>query len=808
MALEQELCHTHYGELLKGYVTRLFDLAGRWHEAYLSYKKERGLIDFNDMERLFLKLLQDRGMAEEIGREYKAVFVDEFQDSSPLQVRIFDRLSEIIDASYWVGDPKQSIYGFRGSDTALIDAVAKTVDGESENGSCRIETLGDSWRSKPELVALANYVFTRAFSHVAPERVKLTPKRTETPNLASLIHWSLEGATKDVRHGVLIARVRQLIETGTQVCDKRSGQLRALRPGDIAILTRSNAHRAEIVQEARRQGMNVADIQENVKDWAEMRLLEAIFRCLLNPYNMLARAEISLLASDVYPVEELIVDRLNWLALHPENAEGNGSTWLGDHPFLAHLDAVAPRLRTLPVPTLVEGVIVEMGLHSVIQGWSEAQRRERNLDQVVAWAQEYDDYSLRMGLGASLNGFMIYLKTAIPGKNRSSDDALTVLTYHGSKGLEWNAVILTDVEKDELNESDLLAKSFFGVSTQTIMRPEPGNLFPDRIIRVLPSVTGRSSLLSEMRDRIVEHPDFRRMCDQVNDEMKRLLYVGVTRARDILITTSPVRAKLSWFEHVGCPAVDWLAGDGEVDLWGCDCPVVCETISYDPTEDSAEERADASSGQRSALPITVDITPGEFRPRYLAPSALGSSGEAQTGHPYRIADRVRLQSADSNMIAVGNCLHHMLCLYGLEAEAMEVLFREIVARHDLAQTIPEPEQVVRAARELHLFLSCKFGVPSRIWREYPLQGMIDGQVLRGEIDLLWETDEGCMVVDYKSFPGRVEAVLDLAGDHSALRYAPQLSAYRQILERAGKTVLSTLIYYTIQGLIVPVEPVG
>ena len=72
-------------------------------------------------------LLTDENLSAEIKMDYRYLFVDEYQDCSPIQVKIFDRLSELMEHSYWVGDYKQAIYGFRGSDTALTKAVADAI---------------------------------------------------------------------------------------------------------------------------------------------------------------------------------------------------------------------------------------------------------------------------------------------------------------------------------------------------------------------------------------------------------------------------------------------------------------------------------------------------------------------------------------------------------------------------------------------------------------------------------------------------------------------------------------------------------
>ena len=71
--------------------------------------------------------MQNDNIASEISQSYRYLFVDEFQDSSPIQVKIFESLSDLMEHSYWVGDYKQAIYGFRGSDIALTKAVVDRV---------------------------------------------------------------------------------------------------------------------------------------------------------------------------------------------------------------------------------------------------------------------------------------------------------------------------------------------------------------------------------------------------------------------------------------------------------------------------------------------------------------------------------------------------------------------------------------------------------------------------------------------------------------------------------------------------------
>ena len=86
------------------YIRLLFDLAKRWKENFAQFKRDKNLLDYNDMEKYMSMLMQNKDIAKEISQSYRYLFVDEFQDSSPIQVKIFDALSDLMEHSYWVGD--------------------------------------------------------------------------------------------------------------------------------------------------------------------------------------------------------------------------------------------------------------------------------------------------------------------------------------------------------------------------------------------------------------------------------------------------------------------------------------------------------------------------------------------------------------------------------------------------------------------------------------------------------------------------------------------------------------------------------
>jgi ATP-dependent exoDNAse (exonuclease V) beta subunit len=140
---------------------------------------------------LWLDALDNTAIAAEVKNSFDLLVVDEFQDTSPIQLAIFLKMSKLVKDAVWVGDLKQSIYGFRNADPEMIKMLTHELRDKAS-----LRTLEKSWRSVPNLVELTNAIFTPVFKkYVQNEKeISLIPERKSLGTSAcSYETWELPG---------------------------------------------------------------------------------------------------------------------------------------------------------------------------------------------------------------------------------------------------------------------------------------------------------------------------------------------------------------------------------------------------------------------------------------------------------------------------------------------------------------------------------------------------------------------------------------------------------------------------------------
>lgn len=385
-------------------IRRIFRIARDWRVLFNQYKKEHGLIEFNDMESKFIQLLEDKEVQDDISRSIKYVFVDEFQDSNPKQIKIFDLLSDLVERSYWVGDPKQAIYGFRGCDTVLVQALTDKIVQDTDDGinGMSYDTLKESYRSVKPLVDTTSAVFTKVFNDLDPAMVTLTAHRTELlpEGAPALWHWEQQKtlekksstASKEKLFKSIARKIRDMVDGQGEiksVIDKESGTERPVRYSDIAVLARKNNDIDDLIDALNAKDIPVVCEKSTDCKNKELRLVYLLLNYMIDESPLL-KAEIAHL---------LFGEKTDTILKEKERVL--------ELAGFEKLDAMKERLKALPVADIVKTLVIELDLINRCKKWGLAAQRERTLQALIEDAQSFDDNAMTMGKSPSIEHYNV-----------------------------------------------------------------------------------------------------------------------------------------------------------------------------------------------------------------------------------------------------------------------------------------------------------------------------------------------------------------------------------------------------------------
>jgi len=761
-------------ERLNAYINKVFDMADKWKYEYSEYKKKNRLIDFNDMEQFFLELLDKQEVKEDIKASYKYLFVDEFQDSSPVQVKIFDKLSDLMEGgSFWVGDAKQAIYGFRGSDTELTSAVAGQIE-NLKNKKCASQTLDTSYRSSKAIVDLTNKIFVPAFSNTLKEdKVALKQHKTDK---GALKLWKVPS---EAYNEIVADGVCELVKSGVE-------------PKDIAILARNNNELPPFIDLLSQYDIPV-NIEENSADAPrEKVLLFSLLSLMVDKEDSLARAQIDYITRKGANIGSIIDKKL----------ETNKSDFLSDNPLIKHFLEKRDSFKNQPIRAMIESIIVEMDLYNESRKWSASSNSINIFESLIALAGEYEQHCQTMLIPATVTGFMSYAADS-NNLGNSSVDGVTLSTYHGAKGLEWKYVILLSLSNDPQSKVDRY--EYFGVSAfhPDGHGPSVDDLYPEMIISLRPWIFGTKKKIDDSLMPIIEaDPRHKKAHDDALEEGKRLLYVGVTRAKDTLILAEKESNKskssfLRWFKSMGTTVQDGP------DYFGCgmkftdEIPEIEEAYYYGgaPQEGKTiDYRVNTTDNSNAHYPLR-DISPSSIMGEDNKPI----SGEIKVLE--HLGRTIHLGGI-KDMADAGTCIHNVFC--GLEAckpEDRQTFAQRVIDAEGYANKIPA-EDVVAAWDKLTEYLNKTFKEPTTTYHELPFKYAKNGQFVTGSMDYIYDTPEGMVLIDFKTFPGTEDQLSNPESEHYAGKYKGQFDCYTTAITLSGRKVRQRLVFYPVNGLII------
>ena len=789
--------HPRFHEDHEAYLALLFQTARLLADQFGILKRESGAADFADLEKEALDLLTHSEEVRSIlTDEIDLLVVDEFQDTSPIQLALFSRLAECAKRVVWVGDVKQSIYGFRGADPELIiSAVA---------GAKKAHTLGTSWRSTPDLVHLVNELFAKPFEEhleLPSEDVILTPHRHTHPGASPAIRiakvtsgeYTQKGEPKRLknehRHSATADAIQAFLHSGEQVVDKPSvtktdpiGTLRSVTARDIAVLVRTGNNANALANELRARGIDVSLSTPGLLATPECQLALACLRVLVDPRDSLASAEVIALEAQ-HPPETWLSDRLSYLQQRAALAPGDTLTEWGvegtiSSPSIKSLLSVREhyQLTTLSPLALYDIAHSAVDVPRLASAWGPTQQRAEqrlaNLSRLREFIHEYQTIAHGTGVPVTLNGLFGWLKDLaddhcanIALDKRPIDpeiDAIHIGTYHGSKGLEWPVVFATDLDDDTRTRLFSLRPHSDALKLD-LLNPLAG-----RGLRlwVHPFGKSKAALLEVLQ---ATPTGIKAQSTAVSEDL-RLLYVGLTRARDTLVLVHDPATDLAWLNIAN--AQDLLATESSVTLGETTIPCPATTYTYEPLLTSPTAITSIQ------VPVRIDSRTQRL-PLLITPSSREPIPGAIITETIEFGKALDIPSG-INSRDYGDAMHRIIAAEiqnpthpDRKARAASLLSHWELVKH------LSPEQVLSTIETYLKWLESRFH-PTQHLTEVPFTHTTpDGQQATGFIDHLILTPTGPVILDHKIFPGPKSM-----WEQTALSYSGQLNLYQQVVSAA------------------------
>jgi CRISPR-associated exonuclease Cas4 len=751
---------------------------------YAAFKRAAAVLDFDDLlEKARTLVRQHEDVRRALGERYRHIFVDEFQDTDPIQTEILFRIAAGDHAERWqesvlragalfmVGDPKQAIYRFRGAD---IGSYAQARGAIERQWPDNIVQVAANFRSRPDILAHINRCFARPLSGDGqPGYVPLAPTLDgpdhDLPCAARI--------TVDVPPDSRPAQIRDAeAETVADLCARLIGNLRIrdeegaivpLTAGGIALLAPTGAELWRYERALEQRGLPIASqAGKSLFRRQEMQDLLALARALADAGDTLAFGAL-MRGPLVGLTEEELLDITAALPPHPGRPDAPPRfSLLTDldhvtHPLarctLAILQDLRRRARAT-TPALLLAEAAERFAVRPILAAREGDRSARAAANVEAFLERARPYGVR-GLKKFVRDFAREWRGGAPhneGRVDAEGDAIEIITIHSAKGLEWPVVI-------PINTGTLLRsrEPFVYRATDETLHWLIGDVVPPDLLRAL-----------ESED------------ESLARERERLWYVACTRARELLIVPDlPQAEQRSWARIVDLAHRDLP----QLDL--SRLTPAARTIAVESPNAQTQEVFETECATIAAAGTPL---------KWLRPSDHDADRI-----PVGETIAIELGDAPETELPVGAGRVRGLVLHKLIEEMLtgelpedpsafaaraRVLMNELVIDADDGAQLPDPDEIAATALRTLALPEMAALRPSLV-PEWPIYAMLEDQpepkALAGRIDAIALQDgQPAVVLDWKS---------DIAPSEQDVReHARQLSDY---LSAAGAR-RGALVYMT------------
>ena len=521
-------------------VLQIYDIVVAFNEVYIEQLHKKSYMTFALVELYALKLLtkeDEQGnlissdLSNELISMYDEIMVDEYQDINDLQGTLFEILSDGSKKLFTVGDVKQSIYGFRGSNPENFSKrsdIAKEYSDDLSADILKRIVLSNNFRSREKICDFINSFFTVCMSKEGAgieydSDEMLYPLAKFPDNSTSAVEGYLISATEEISNyqaeAIFFADyVEKTVKKPAFLRDDKDGRsLRKAEYGDIALLLRSYSHMDAYVKELKKRNIPVSVGGGNFFETTEILTVISLIKAVENPMDDIAM--LSTMLSPVFGFSENDAAFLKaeyrgkklYSGILKEAEKNNEKCRLLKEKISAWRKCAACDTT----PSFVSYLLIDSGYSNIVLSMSDPERRQGNLYLLEQFAESYFTET-----SGDLKGFISYLTyleeisntTSVSG---SSANAVLITTMHKSKGLQFPITVLGGLGSKFSNLdiiNDFLINEKLGLAFK----------FVDDEANVKEENFAVSILKTAMKEK------------QIEEEM-RLLYVAMTRAEEKLV---------------------------------------------------------------------------------------------------------------------------------------------------------------------------------------------------------------------------------------------------------------------------------
>jgi ATP-dependent helicase/nuclease subunit A len=747
-------------------------------EIYDTKKREQGLLDFVDLLLVARDALRDReSVRRYFRRRFRFLIIDEFQDTDRLQVEIARLLAgDQAGGLVVVGDAKQSIYRFRRAEVSLFRRQSEEASREPGRA---VLHLTQSFRARPAILRFVNRVFADLIQFSVDtdqppyEAIEAPPGLDDGPAVVALRFAARFAAFEDLlrAEAPAVARlVRAAARGGYEVRDAATDAVRPSRAGDVMILTRRLTQVRPLEEALEAGGLRfTTEGGKSFFDRQEVHEALAVLRAIDDPSDRVAL--VAALRSSFFGVSDRDIVTYHLaggvLLLGQVDSSKPGAPSVG--PAIELLQELHNERTRRSVPFLLETLYDRTRVLAALTGTRRGEGQVANLEKVAALARQATDLGV-----LTLRGFCTLLAERIqnareepdlPATRPADPDTVRILSIHKAKGLESPIVALYD------------SADRASVFTDTVPLWDEGKI----------AIGFRAGCQPPGWDALVKKEEGR-----ARAEMRRLLYVAATRARDWLIVPKP--------SADASPGDFWrdlssrLPPTSDADVLVVDADTLSEAEPLPRSDFLVIEGAGAKDAVAARWEAARRRLLGDasFQPFVRKPVTELVPWQPTVG-----------TSSTGTGKKFGRLVHKLLEWVPFDENAPEAVQRMAEALG--ASFGLDPSAVRRAAdhatRALAQPVMVRARRAKRVWRELAVAFADDGQLKEGVVDLVFEENDQLVVVDYKSDAVATEEEARRRADP----YRVQLQNYGRCLTQAlGLPVRDRLIIFTAIGHTVPV----